>query len=680
MNLLIPLTSVFGTGAGALAVAPLSPLLLGPAAPVHPAHPPGTPAPGSGGVVAVTETFDTATLADLNRTGARWGAGLLRAGYGGGSGRLGDLFIPAGQTVVLSTDQEDFAGIGDPAVFDPLGVIDGAASVSDGIFDFATVRIEAGGVLRFEGSRPARVFARGDLNVGGTLDVSGGDGPAHEDQEPLGGPGGAGGPAAAAGGKGADQPDGTAFLALPGGAHANPGAEVDGAAGGGIPEPSALAPTTFEGGGPGGLHHPEDLPDDPSDIGTLEWDIIQICQTKMIGAVGGGGGYALDGLAGTNGQLAGAGFNPPPPPDPKGGAALTLGPAERLLNPARGLLRGGSGGGGGGAHLATSSTNGLVFIDCTVTFGGTPAEIATYIPHSAAGGGGGGGATQVVAGDLLSLAGSIDASGGAGGAEAKSSGRAIPGGGGSGGAALVQARTVQLGFLPGVIDISGGAGGAGGSTGGSVGGKGSPGLLRLESAHPAPDAGTVGAALSPDPAELASLGATFDDVASVGPWQVQTEGKAALSGAQSCWRSAGTGSFLDFVDDAPGAPGWDMTVLVDGVGPVSWRGPNPILPVTLEEAFGTELFGAPIVVRFQGARSAAPIPNPCDVELYGAGAPIVPGSLTPWVKHPAELDALVVDPALKPDLFRFQVLFDRSRALSATLTAVEELTVLADPQ
>ena len=637
-------------------------------------------ASASGAIVAVTETFDSTSLADLPHTGARWSSGTLSSGYGGGSGRLGDLVVPSGQTVVLSTDSEDFSGITAPEVFDPTGVIDGQVTAAGGVFDFASVTIEAGGVLRFEGSEPARLFARGDMTIAGTLDVSGGDAPDHESTDVLGGPGGLGGPAGADGGAGAEQPDGTAFLGVVGGAHANPGAIVDGTNGGGIPIPSSLNPTGEAGGGIGGLHHPFDLPDDPLDILVVEWDIVLICQTKMIGSIGGGGGYAFDGDGGVTGILPGAGLFPTPPPPGVGGSALFLNDVIRRLSPERGFLRGGSGGAGGGAHIAGSSTNGTVFVDCLTAIVGSPAVINQYIPHSAAGGGGAGGAAQVVAGDLLTVLGVVDTSGGNGGANLVDLDRVMPGGGGAGGVALIQARKLALAPLPGRIDVSGGDGGTG--TGLSLGGTGSPGLVRVETIHPSPDLDAIDDAIAPSPADLAAeWGGIPADIASVAPWSRQTKGPGALSGAQSCWRSvAGTPSHLEFVPDSLTGPGWDMTVIVAGVGPVSWRDTNPILPSTLEELFGTDLFGAPIVVRFQGARSAGPITNPCDVELYGAGTDIVPGSLTPWVKHPAELNALIVDPTKKPDLFRFQVLFDSSKALASTILAVEDLTVLADPQ
>ena len=151
----------------------------------------------------------------------------------------------------------------------------------------------------------------------------------------------------------------------------------------------------------------------------------------------------------------------------------------------------------------------------------------------------------------------------------------------------------------------------------------------------------------------------------------------------SCWiRPAGAHSYLEFLDDRPQQPGWDMIVLVEGQGvhpQQSWRGDNALFPISLEEAAGTDLGGAPVVVRFQGARSASPT-DLCDVELHGPGAEIVPGSLTPWVVHPAELNAFTADPAKKPDMIRFQVIFDRSQgALSEAISAVDDLGVLARP-
>ncbi|MEO2161435.1 MAG: Ig-like domain-containing protein, partial [bacterium] len=45
---------------------------------------------------------------DGNRGGAFWGGGKLIPGIGGGSGRLGDLFVPAGLSLTLNTDSQTF--------------------------------------------------------------------------------------------------------------------------------------------------------------------------------------------------------------------------------------------------------------------------------------------------------------------------------------------------------------------------------------------------------------------------------------------------------------------------------------------------------------------------------------------------------------------------------------------
>jgi len=635
-----------------------------------PAHAQGTP-------VQITESFDTRANADADQTGAAWGGGQLAAGYGGGSGRLGALRVPAGATVTLNTDFEDFAAIADPSVFDPGGVIDGAATVTGGFFDFSTITVEAGGTLRFVGGAPARLHARGVLDLSGTVDVSGAGAAGHDSADPFGGLGAAGGPGAADGGAGADQPDGSGFAGVIGGGFVNPNAMVDGAPGGGIPEPSALLGSSFVGGGGGAVHFPPALPVDPTDIAGVEWDIVQVCQTKMVSAPGGGGGYALGGGAGVPAPVPGAGFPATPAPATGGGDPVALHPAVRELIPERGLLRGGSGGGGGGAHIVGSQTDGKVFADCTTKVTGASAEIIVYSPHSSAGGGGGGGALEAVAGSTLSLSGRIDASGGDGGAREPAASQAMAGGGGSGGAIRLLARTLQQGAGADLLDVSGGAGGFGYP--GAIGGAGSPGLVRVESVLPPPDAGALGAALSPDPAELASAwGATVDDVLSVGAWQPETVGPAALSGAASCWRTAASvTSFLDFEADQPGLPGWDMAVVLPGVGPVSWRGANPLFPLPLEQLFGSDLFGSPLVVRFQGARSAGPVASPCALELHGPGAGIVPGSLSPWVRHPAELDAWTADPAKRPDLIRFQILFDRANPFASVLAGVDDVQILA---
>ncbi|MEW6073933.1 MAG: Ig-like domain-containing protein [Planctomycetota bacterium] len=162
----------------------------------------------------IVEDFENEANEDETRTGSVWSSGgtLLPGSeggtpsgvLGGGSGQLGDLVVPSGATVVLNTDSEDFldivVGAEDPSIFDPALIIDspGGITVTGGIFEFSRVRVDAGGTLRFEGSRPARLFARGEVVVQGVIDVSAANAAAQHGETFLGGAGGAPRPPGAA--------------------------------------------------------------------------------------------------------------------------------------------------------------------------------------------------------------------------------------------------------------------------------------------------------------------------------------------------------------------------------------------------------------------------------------------------------------------------------------------------
>ena len=107
---------------------------------------------------------------------------------------------------------------------------------------------------------------------------------------------------------------------------------------------------------------------------------------------------------------------------------------------------------------------------------------------------------------------------------------------------------------------------------------------------------------------------------------------------------------------------------------------NDLFPLlSLEEVFGSILDVSPLVVRFQGARSTSPSIDPCDVELYGPGAHIVPGSLTRWFDHPADIHALLTIPATRPNMVRFQVVFEGGLPTSSLIDAVLDIAILAAP-
>ena len=699
----------------------------------------------------VVERFDNELRADLRRTGAQWsvdlgqGSRVLAPGLGGGSGRHGELVVRSGTTVVLSTDSEDFASIENLAVYDPIQQVRDPETqtplvVTNGIFEFATLVVEAGGTLRFEGTNPARVFVRGECRVLGTLDVSGDPAPPHTATDCQGGVGGRGGPGGRFGGEGGDRPPTLAFSQTPNdGDIVIPSApEIDcepviyvdnnATAGEGIPVPDALAPVSTAGAGEGGLAFPQPLgtdtfefPVDPLDIDNQQYAVQFGCRLRVSGSPGGGGAYAGPGMSadlfvpGPQSALAAR------PPEALGGDASALGLSDvaRALVPELGFLRGGSGGGGGGGHLQFTRMNGFAALNCNqLGFGETaPLRITEYCASSGAGGGGGGGALQLQAGRRLALQGVIDARGGTGGSNLAvpevgvQSVNATPGGGGSGGAVLLQSRAIEFSTSPGRLDVRGGEGGS--TVTASRGGTGSPGLVRLEAlggfdleALVSPDCPNpflctgnqrINAPILPDPDALAfPVGENdpyepilaLEEVVTAGVYEGSQAGSGRVSGATSCWL-APEGNFfvLDFqadeVDEGGSlvTPGWDLELRLEGLDePVSYRLPG-VFPEGSIEELQAGLNFPPLVVRFQGARAIRPLENPCDVDLVGFESPLAPGSLTGWVEHPSELnDFFGGDPTRRPNVFRFLVVFDsREEGFNDLFQGVESLRVTARP-
>jgi len=502
-------------------------------------------------LASLEEPFADQANQDATRSGAEWGSDRLTWGIGGGAGRLGDLLVRSGETVVLRTDDQTFPLAGTPrdlldntvpgVDYDPLVPATWPTiTVTDGNFEFSSVEVEAGGVLVLEGSSPGRVFARGELVHRGVLDLSGetpaphisntggdhyqGQNGDHWMESLDGGLGGLGGPAAGDGGQGADRWDSThpaygALMKNLGGVF-NPGAVNDGAEGGGV---GGDTPT----GGKGGKKYPETFPEHPglgnANFGDAEISILdpadshhqnpKECAIGMVAGPGGGGAYALNGGPGvphSDFSPVWPGLIPNTPANTQGGnnAVLRLEPPGtvppttppvRHLEWVHGNLRGGGGGGGGGTSLYGSKPNSSSAPACNAGLGGT-SMLFPFFDHSAAAGGGGGGAVQLVAGSKLAVHGTIDCGGGGGGSATgnnvplqdmcRYSGsdantytpdceqHAAPGGGGSGGAIKLQSKVIEFTSLAGRFAVPGGDGGFG--AGGSLGGDGSPGLVRLE--------------------------------------------------------------------------------------------------------------------------------------------------------------------------------------------------------
>lgn len=719
--------------------------------------PSAPPSPSTAPAVAqevLLEDFLTSANEDAGASGANWGAGKLTPGIGGGSGRLGELHLSSGQTLTLDTDSQAFPLAGQhyailgnadpgalPGQYDPTNPAAWPTVTVDQLgegFEFSRIQIDAGAQLILTGSRPGRVFARGELVNDGVIDLSGETPAPHlsnsgGDQvnnllDPqataAGGPGGLGGPGAGQGGQGADRMDmtnATLPVMINIGGMFNPGAVYDGRPGVGV---GGVRDGT---GGLGGAHYPPILPRyfDPTAAGSGDAELSDVgpgetCRIAMVAGPGSGGSHALPGTDGVGispFQPSFPNFLPNAPAPTPGGdnAALGLEPPgspvsaenQRKLEFWRRHLRGGAGGGGGGTSIYGSKHNAATGPGCNSLGGLFP-----FWDHSAAGGGGGGGAAMFVGGRRLSITGVVDCSGGDGGSATQpgaaittctQSGQipgqtpdcemmAAPGGGGAGGALRIQAPVIELAAQAERIDVCGGAGGLG--AGGSFGGDGSPGLVRLEYTgfldQPS-DAALFGPSIAPFLPGDATFNNPFTSAAilSVGEWNRQTLRPESYSGSQSCWMqpaSATPTSVVTFVDDVAGAPtdlsrfGWNMDVLYDvpGVGRrlFPYRGIPPVDPNdAYDEAnfpavalggndfatyFGTTLnhdeaslsSGSLVAVRFQGVRATGTLADPCSVDL-GSGA-VAPGSLTPFVSHPALLNGF----APAPNTTRFAVVFD----------------------
>ncbi|TAJ03073.1 MAG: hypothetical protein EPO68_17710 [Planctomycetota bacterium] len=688
------------------------------------------------------EQFTQNNNEDTARSGALWGSGGLRPGTGGGSGRLGDLVVTSGDTLTLSTTSQVLNGTSSGGGIEGVGGIQQVVAVgstdpvpgtvhtetiTDGIYEFASVRVDTASVLRLTGDKAARVYARGEMQVRGLIDVTGSSpiedttgqnghqswasstDTAGQALSKTGGVGGVGGAGGGAGGRGADRDDNTgqtSLLNMTGTAKGilNPGAVIDGAPGQGIGGGASTL-----GGGGGGQHWPPIMPTtnlpppDASFLGFQNqffYDIIGVCD--LVGGIGAGGAFATDGTSGTNhapSEILNIGTLVPflyPPPATVGSAA-SIDPSFKNLDPELGKLVGGAGGGGGGC--------GLTFIK--PIFGSFYANnLLEYYSHSAAGGGGGGGAVQLQAGRRIQVDGFIDASGGSGGDYVPLAlptgfdprAAARPGGGGAGGGVLMQAGDVAIADTPGRVTVAGGGGGLGDF--GTTGGRGGAGFVRVETATLL-DLEQLAAKVAPyEPSQPTYGGADSDLILSTGLFGTKFIGPTAYSGAQSCWlRPDGNYFLLEFAEDDFGGPGtaddeygWsiDVATNVPGFPLLAWREPLALLGgISLEDFLGSDLKGAtksPVVVRFQGARAVKSTDNLCSIDATDPNGPVLPESVTGWVRHPAELNEyfsyLTAGEAakLRSNMIRFQIVFDRTTGFYPNLFfGVTNLKVRATP-
>jgi hypothetical protein len=312
----------------------------------------------------------------------------------------------------------------------------------------------------------------------------------------------------------------------------------------------------------------------------------------------------------------------------------------------------------------------------------------------------------MVTGRSMIVSGLIDAGGGDGGGSPTATEEARPlhsppGGGGSGGAIRLQGQQLDLvGTTQTRIDVSGGAGGSNFNE--SHGGAGGAGLVRLEASLESLDAGAEAPHISPTDAAI--VGPDSENILSVGNWALPRRRPECFTGAASCWMKP-TGNFFQILfspDDPMNADpalryGWNMDVVYDtgsGQQLIKFRGPDPNLPFTptmsapdFEHFLGNTLnYGVPagtgsyLAVRFQGVQVVEPFQHPCTLALDPSLGEVLLNSLTPWVRHPADLNSF----SPKPNAVRFSVVFDTSLAFAPNsipsfIKGVTNLKILAQP-
>jgi hypothetical protein len=636
--------------------------------------------------------------------------------------------IASGRNLTGGFDAHSFGGMGEIGEDQILTNFDFQANpgaepppltVDDGIFEFSYIDLAPGAALTLMGDDVARVFARGQmiLQDQSRIDISGSDAAEHHSDGPQGGPGAPGGPGGSPGAQGADRFDNsndpTGLMTLPTGPPYEAGiVNIDANLAKNGVNALGIGKTPGQDGGRGGSKWPLIFPARTINLGGMATDDIN-CASEQVGSTGSGGAYSRDGgdgvaLAAVPNSISPA-VTPNANPTPTTGGDFTktsLPPAgtlpleRRTLDPDQGFLEGGSGGGGGGTGVTGTVTNVANAPACLDPSVPSATPITSFRSHSGAGGGGAAGALQAQAGRYAQVGGNIVALGGNGGDAAPGAvinGQdAPPGGAGSGGAVLLQSEFVDIAAAPNLLQIDGGRGGLGNlhALGRSLGGDGSPGILRAESIQQSGsfflDVAQTVDVFDPnvldqtDPNDPNGVAAVH--WLSVGTWTGATTVPGSFSAGQSCWmKPAGNFFTLTFQDDTGGL-GWDMDLILDlGMGAgeqlESYRGSTVFGGASPQEVWG-ELFtengvpGAPIVVRFQGAQSTGgALVNPCDIDPNTPFSQIKSGSVTPWVRHPSELN--VFSPA--PDMCRFLILFDASHPEFAFIKGVTNVQIRADP-
>ncbi len=331
------------------------------------------------------------------------------------------------------------------------------------VYNFTTIVIPTGVRVTTNGTGVIELRARGDVQIDGILDLSGGNGGdgsvstagcAASTRGFNGGGGATGNPLApgaaglygvcalpGGGGQGGNGTGGGSFLA----SGCGQGGTYGGGSGGSAYRFGGGGGGGFAGGGGGGGANGGSGGGAGASAGS---DTGGAGGGPMAGGAGGGGSLAgllavYHGSSGWNNRCAGWGG---------GGAGGSIGETAAMDLPVATTFRPGSGGGAGGAG------------DC---------------PGGPGGGGGGGGALRVTSYTRIVITGQVLAAGGAGGdGRYGNAGDSGAGGGGSGGVIYLVAPAVQTASTA-VLSVAGGAPGTGAAGCGGHGGLGGRGRIRI---------------------------------------------------------------------------------------------------------------------------------------------------------------------------------------------------------
>ncbi|HEX5051514.1 MAG TPA: kelch repeat-containing protein [Planctomycetota bacterium] len=447
----------------------------------------------------LTETFTSGLQRDPAASGDLWTGGNVQPVALGGDGRHGSFDAAFGQLVQPGVYEWNT----DNQLIPASATLSGKAEfVSDGRFYFTDLTVPAGVEVRFVGYAPAEIHVRGRVEIDGVLradaasmpywvptiglaigqrvssfDARGGIAMTVQVDGQQGGVGGCGGGRGGKGGKECAGAGPEFVIGIP---------VNDGQAGQNVTVPAGHAYAGSAGGtgGRGSVMTPSTgmLPVSPPLSGSI--------YRALFSPGGAGGGYNGPGGASTATPLPTTTVGIPMliGPAPAVGQAFPI-PLPSPLPPnytsLNHFLIGGSGGGGGGSHMFSTQQ----FIQ--------NAQGQLFVAGS--GGTGGGGAVAVRAGGdlVVSNGGTASATGGAGvliNGDSPTNispgdidyGVSSPGGGGSGGSLLLQSSANVT--VAGTVDCSGGLGSRTGMITPSTinivsqAGNGAPGFYRLEAA------------------------------------------------------------------------------------------------------------------------------------------------------------------------------------------------------